>query len=314
MENNVPAPQVEKKKPGRPKKKVATAPIEVYGIIDKPVYSEDIVELVYGNPSLFKKLLQLYKQFDVSEIDMSFNKEGVDIFCMDHLKKSNIYTFIDGKCMNLYYCREPLHIRVTQDNLDSVLGTLGKTHYKITFRLKEDNFRSMMYIIVKDIEYNNDDTYDVPIVHKPDIQASLAPVLDNDTDYPLKFKISAKHLKFKINTIKKSSKHFIIQKVGNGPIQFTYNEAQKVGFTGVYNDQEKMDIKSTILHDDIFSVSVNISYVKPFSNSNIGEEVIIAADNEKKISFTTCLDKKDIGHACRIKIFTEIEDYRGART
>jgi hypothetical protein len=310
MDNTTAAQPAEKKKPGRPKKKVMTAPIEVHGIIDKPANTEDVMELVYCNPSLFKKLLQLYKQFDVSEVEMSFTKEGIDIFCTDHLKKSNIYTFIDGKCMNLYYCKEPVHICVTQENLDSILGTLGKNHYKITFLLKENNFRTTMYIVVKDIEYNNDDSYDVDIVYKPEAQQQARP-LDNDINYPIKFKVSAKHFKTRINTIKKSSPNFIIQKAGDGPIQFTFDKAQKVGFTGVYNDSDKIDLKSTISQDDIFSVSVNIGYIKPFSNSNIGEEVYIAADTNEKISFMTYLDKKDIGYACRIKIFTEITDYRG---
>jgi hypothetical protein len=45
-----------KKKPGRPKKKIANVPVEVHGIVDKPVNDEDLLELVYCNPTLFKKI------------------------------------------------------------------------------------------------------------------------------------------------------------------------------------------------------------------------------------------------------------------
>ncbi len=298
----------EKKRPGRPRKKAVTAPIEVHGVVERPVNDDDVMEMVYCNPSLFKKLLQLYKQFDVGELEMNFDKTCLKIYCKDHLKKSNIYTEIDGRCMNLYYCKMPIRIYVTRDSLERILGMMGKNHYKITFLLKE-NYKSMMYIVIKDIEVDSDDAYDVDVISRPDTAAWDA--RDDDSAYPIKFKLPSKHLKARINNIRKISPVIIVQKVGNGPIQLTFDKARNVNFTGVYKDSDKIDLKSTIADDDIFSVSVEIDYVKPFSNSNIGDDVLIAADKTERISFMTCLDKKDIGYACSVKIFTEIKDYRG---
>ncbi len=302
-------PVIEKKKPGRPRKKTLTAPIEVHGIVSEPVDKNDIMELVYCNPSLFKKLLQLYKQFDVGEIEMSFTHTGLTIQCKDHLKKSNICTIIDGRCMNLYYCKMPVRIYVTHEDLESILGVINKNHSKITFILRED-YRSLMYINIRDIEYSSDDWYDIDVVFKQNDEAAQS-AKDDDTDYPVKFKVTSKHLKNKINNIRKLSPFLIIQKVGSGPVQLTFDKAQKVNFTSIYNDPEKIELKSTIADDDVFSVSVNIDYIRPFSSSNIGDDVYVAADKLKKISFMTHLDKKDIGHACCVKIYTEIKDYRG---
>lgn len=307
---NVETP-VEKKGPGRPKKVVVNAPVEVHGIVDKPVNEEDLLELVYYNPTLFKKIMQLLKAFEVSEVEMNFDAAGTKITAKDHLGKSTLYITIDGRCMNLYYCKAPMRVTVKRESLEKVLGTLGKNHYKITFILKE-NYRSTMYLVIKDLEYNNDDTYEIDVVFKPE-DAARNEARDDDTNYPIKFKISSKHFKTKINNIQKLSPTFTIQKCGTEPLQLTFDKAQKVNWTGVYNDSEKIDLKSTLADDEIFNVSLYINYIKPFSNSNIGDDVYIAADKREKMSFMTLLDKKDIGWSCGIKIFTEVKDYRRGR-
>lgn len=297
------APAV-KKKPGRPKKKVAAAPIEVHGIVDQPANPEDLVELVYCNPILFKKILQMLKQFEVSEVEMIFDKQGLKISTKDHLCKSNIYTVVDGRCMNLYYCRQQLRVCVKRDNLERVLRTLGKNHHKFTLILKE-NYRSAMYIIIKNLEYNSESSYEIDMLHKPEL-ADPAMLADNDTDYPLKFKFTSKHFKATINNIRPLSHHLTIQKAGNDSLQLTFDRAQKVNWADVYPDSEKINLKSDVDENDIFTVSVNIDYIKPFSNSTIGEDVFIAVHQTSKISFMTQLDKNDLGYAAYVKIFTEI--------
>ncbi len=314
MENNIAhgTNDIGKKKPGRPKKKVVVTHIEIQGIVTAPVNQQDVVELVYCNPTLFKKLFQLYKAYEVSEIEMNFDHVGVKIITTDHFKNSTIYTMIEGKCMNLYYCKNPIRVCIKRDNLERVLSTLGKSHYKITIMLRE-NYRSTMYIITRDTEYNNDDMYEIDVIFKPDEQAPPT-INDDDTNYPIKFRISSKYFKTKINNIKKlSADVFTIQKCSNEPLQFTFDKTKKgIYWVGVYPDSDKMCLKSTINDDDIFNVSVAISNIQPFSNSNIGDELIIAAHKSEKMSFMTYLDKKDSGYACIVKIFTKINEYRGA--
>jgi hypothetical protein len=298
----------EKKKPGRPRKKLPAAPAIIHGIVDKPANKDDIIELVYCNPTIFKKFLQLYKQFKVSELEMMFDGAGLRIVAKDHLNKSTIYSVIDGKCMNLYYCGQPIRVCVKRDNLERVLGTLGKNHSKITFILKE-NYRSTMYVIVKDTEYNRDDSYELDVVFKPENTARDDRKIDVDKDYPIKLKLSSKHFKTLVNNVKRLSPVLTLQKSGEEPVQFTFAKAQRVNWIGVYNDSSRIDLKSNIQEGEIFSVSVNVEYIHPFSNSNIGDEVHVAAHQTEMLSLMTFLDKKDIGHSAFVKVFTEIKDY-----
>ena len=302
------APDVKnKKKPGRPKKKVVSMPVDVYGIVDKPVNADDVIELVYCNPTLFKKIFALQKAFAVSEIEMIFDPTGLKIITTDHLKKSTIYASIDGRCMNLYYCKGTIRICVKRDSIEKVLSCLTKNHYKITFLLKE-NYRSTLYLIVKESEYNSDTSYEIDVGHNP--QNAPIAAADDDTNYPIKFKLSSKYFKTTIGNIRKLSTTFTIQKTGNDPLQLTYDKAQGVNFGNVYSDTEKINLVCTLTPDDVFSVSVCIDYIKPFSNSTIGDDVYIAADKRDRMSFATQLDKKDNGWAATVKIYTDINNYQ----
>ena len=240
---------------------------------------------------------------------MRFDEKHLKITVVDHMKKSTTYVTIDGRCMNFYYCQKTLDVCINLDSLDKIIGSIGKTNNNITFILKQ-NYRSTLYIIIKDFEYNIDNTYEVEV----NCRAEEIPYITNDdTNYPIKFRTSSKHFKSLINNVHKLSDTFTIQKNGDSPLQFTFDKAHKVNWIGTYRDHEKISLQSKIVPGDIFSISFEIDYIKPFSNSTIGDIVVVAADKREKISFTTYLDPKPIGNeminTCEIKVFTEIKNY-----
>lgn len=305
---NDPAPQ--KKRPGRPRKEIVNIPVEMHGIVAEPSMPDSVIETVYCNPKLFKKVFNLYKSYEVSELIMSFNHEGIEIYGKDHQGKSDVYSTIDGSKLAWYYCREPIEVPVKRETLERIVSTLDKNHYKITF-LSKENWRSTLYVICKDYELDDDGNYEVEVINRPAINRNEA--RPDDTNYPVKFVLSSKHFKKKINDIKKFSPVFCIQKNGDEPLQFTFDNARKVNYNGVYKSSNKIKLQSQIAADDLFSVSVNIEYIKPFSNANIGENVYIAAHKYEKLSLMTFLDKKDDGYVCTIRVYTETKDYRRNR-
>ena len=84
---------------------------------------------------------------------------------------------------------------------------------------------------------------------------------------------------------------------------------KKISFSSKYKNSDKIKLKSTVDDDDIFSVSVNIDYIKPFANAAIGDNVTVRADKVKNISLSTDVDTKPNGFACNLKIFTEIRKH-----
>jgi len=296
------------RKPGRPKKQVNVAPVEIHGVVNDPVNPIDRLELVYCNPRMFRKISHLYKQFNASEIELIFDPTGLKIETKDHLDKSIIYTTIPGHCMNLYYCAARTRICVRRQSLEHVLNTINKNHRKITFLLHTESYRSSLYIIIKDNDYG-EDRYELDITHREDPPPNDAP--DDDTNYPVKFKLSASHFKQRITNLRKLSNTFMIQKCGNGPIQLTCGKSEKINFSGAYPvDCPQMELVSTLGEQEILSVGMTIDYIKPLTNSGIGDEIGIAVDRERKMSFTTMMDNiPGRGYACSIKIYTKIQEF-----
>lgn len=306
--NPQPAPQ--RKKPGRPRKTVNNIQVEVHGVSDKPANVGDTVELVYCQPNTFKKILTILKQYEVPEVELRFEAGGMRIVTKDHLGKSTIHVILDGKRMNLYYCKDKIRVCVKREDFERVIGSITKEHYKITFILNE-TYRSYLHIVLRDGKYNINETFDIEVVHKD--QPLTADDADDDANYPIKFVMDSKTLKTKLTSLRKLSTVWTIQKVGLEPLQFTYDGAKKINYNGVCGDAEKIKLESTVKQDETFTVSVLIDYIKPFTSASIGEDIYVAADMYEKLSLMTFLDKKDDGYACCVKVFTEIKDYRKIR-
>lgn len=311
---NISASAETKKKPGRPKKQPINIPIKLDGITRAPNDPDNYAEIVYYNPPMFKKILVMLKQYAVSEINMIFDPTGLTIKSQDHAKKSDIDIRIEGKYMHWYHCKDTYKVCIKRGSLEKILNNLVKEHYKIAFILK-DNYRSVIYMNTKDSTYNNDNTYEIEVSYHMDEQPPAR--INDDTNYPVKFEFTSKHFKSQIKAINDLSPMFTIQKNGLDPLQITFDKAQSVQWTGIYPDSSAIKLKSTVAADDIFCVDMIIDNIKPFSNSNIGDFVQIAASMTEKMSFTTCLDRVESPdnspeYACKIKIYTEIKDFRRA--
>ncbi len=299
-----PAP---KKRPGRPRKVTINTPSEFRGVITEPYDKTNLVELVYWNPRMFKKIYTIHKNYAVNEVKIIFEADRAMFVARDHLGKSRIVASIIGNNLNSYYCKEPISIWVKRNPLGEIFNTLDKNHCKITFALKDD-FRSRFYIYIHDLEYDSIDNYTVEVICKPgddDILAGCDPTIN----YPLKFKLGSKYFKRRVSDISKSSKTLTIQKNGEGPLQLTFEKekGKQIEYNGVYVNSGKISLNSSIPNDDILSVSVIVNYIKPFSNSNVGDEVELAIDRKEKLCLTTWLDKSSGGYAVEIKVFTEIK-------
>jgi len=296
-----PQTQGEKRGPGRPKNQKTSPHQTIHGIVGRPIIESDIVELVYCNPLIFKRLLQLLKYYQVSEIHMLFGHDGLQIQAIDHTKKSTTYITILGQFMNWYYCKAPVRICVSLQSIDRIFSIINKTHYKITFVLKE-NYRSTMYIILKETEYNSDDSYEIDVIFsRENLEVKLS-----DDDYPLKFNFKSKYFKSKILSIGNISPFFTIQKCADRPLQFKFDKSNQINWTNLYSDQTKLKMVNKLEPDDIFNVSVFVNHIKPIAKCSCGEEIQIAVDKIRPISFTMFVDKRGPESAAFIvKIFTE---------
>jgi len=310
MDQKAPEPAVKvARRPGRPpKKRPDVAVVDVIGILDQPRNPDAVMEMAYCNPIIFKKLFALFKSYEVADVEFIFAPTTIRIITKDHYNKATIYATIDGAKMNCYYCRDTYHICIKRDMIEKVLGNIDKDQIKVGFSLKERTYRSVIFITVRDCQYDKINAYEVETAFKPNIEGAEPEMID-DSDYSVRFTLESKHFKSEITKISKMSSVLTFRKEGAGPLQFIFDEAKKINYQGTYNDSSKIKMESNIGADDILNTSVMIDYIKPFSNAAIGDEVIIAADTMRKLSLTTFLDKKGADWVCSVKVFVEIKTY-----
>ncbi len=294
-----------KKRPGRPRKEREIASLDIKGILAAPINAEDAIELVYHDPALFSKMLKLYKNYEVKDVEMKFDSNGIKMNAVDHLGKSKIYIVIDGACMDAYYCAAPIRICVKRTNLEHAIGHIGKNHNKITLISKRDDNKTL-YLIIRGSEYENDSQYEIEV--SPKVDEVAGDFVDDDSQYPIKFNFTLAHFKTKIAQAEKMGKTLTIEKAGNGHLQLTGDNGpgKQVQWSEIYSRPDKINLQSTIAEDDILRANVIIEYIQPFAKSSIGDHVHICAHKTEKISLAASTNASDRGWACTVKVFTDL--------
>jgi len=313
-------PQGTKKKPGRPRKRVPVVPVERHGIAIDPTVDENIMEFVYENPKLFKKIFTLYKSYVVGEVLIEFRADSMRFISHDHTKKVHIFADFDCHMLNHYYCAKPevagqlpLRVSVKAESLSKTFKNLDKVPCKITFILKRDEYRNILHVVIKDGEMDDEQNYEIELIDQ--VKVTIRPEDFDDRRYPLKFTIPTKNFKKKITDIYNVSPALTIQKRGDAPLEFTYDVPKKVSLVSVYKNHDQIRLQSTVDSNDILSASIMLELLKPFSNSNMGEQVAVSVDKFLPTSFTSELDLKKTNnpdgtiaerHVCTIRVFIEV--------
>jgi len=307
-----------KKRPGRPRKKVVAAPVEIKGIVNQPSEQSHLVEMVYQNPAIIKKIFNVLRGYNCDDVVIDFDANTMKILAKSHDNKTTIFPSFNCKLLNHYYCKEPKRICVKRSRLSDLFKSLDKFPCKVTWLLKEEFQKSVLYVIIRNLVLNNEKQHEVELTEKFN---NDAPGPIDDARYPLKFTLPSKDFKQEIADIMLVSESLTIQKRSEDPLEITYELPKEVSTVNVFRDQNTIALQSDIEPGDVVAASIMITYIKAFSNANLGTHVRIAVDKFQPMSFTTDLDKKKIdhpdgtttdGYICTLKVFVEINGI-GAR-
>lgn len=302
-----------RKRPGRPRKKNSNIPLKVSGISETPLCPDNVMELTYENPKLFKKIFSLLKGYNVNEAIMIFNPTELKIYAQDHPGKSYIYPTVYGNMMNHYYCKETYQVPVKRDDIERIVRPFDKNHIRISLLLREDDNRSKLHMIVKDDEMDKENHITIDIKKKT---IDTNTFNHDESQYPLHFTLSTKHFKREIADIHTKSDTITINKNGSDPLSMSYEG--KTNCDGSYVNSDKIQLHSSISNEDMLAVNIKISQIKPFSNAAIGDNVKLYVDKFKPLCLITEIDKRKLdlpnghtkdGYACTIKTFTELKQF-----
>ena len=189
-------PVVEKKKPGRPRKKPLKKPLKRTGISKTPINKENCVELIYGMPSIFKRIFTLFKAMAVKEICISFEEKEINITTIDHLKKSHIKVVIHCDKINHYYCDTPIKSYINPKNMEKIIQVLDKNYISVTLFLKTRTNRSVLNVVFNN-DIKIDEVREIDLIQSSTVSYNTT---FDSTNYPIKFVLPGKYFKNSLTT------------------------------------------------------------------------------------------------------------------
>lgn len=289
-----------RKRPGRPRKKPIKKPMVRKGISVTPLNSTNCIELIYDDPLTFKKICNLFKSSKSKTIMFKFVKDCLQIYAMDHGEKSNIQTMIHGEKVNHYYCNEELTLYIKPDNLWNVMSVLDKNYNSMAIIIESSTKRSKVTMVYK----NSIGIDEVRVIDQIRPTNKISTEISFDvSEYPISFELPSKYFKKLMNDYTGSGSNvWTIEKVGNSNLSFAHtNYDNTVKGRHIIKEESKIKLVSKVAEGDIFSSSIYVDYVKPFSNSLLSEYIQIHADSKKNIIFKLDIDNKTI----QVKINTK---------
>jgi hypothetical protein len=294
-----------KKRPGRPRKTPIRQPQPKKGVVSTPSDTRMFMEFLYDKPLVFKKIWQFFKLMAVSKIHMTFTKEYILIWCIDHYKKSKIQIKINCKDVTHYYCENELDINLSNKNPELIMTTIDRTYNSILMLSTKNNVQNDIQIILKN-DMEIDELHRIILLGDNEILDYGS--LFNDEDYTIKFKLPGKYFKKMITDIRTFSDIITIKQDSCAdPLMFEYIKTDKhIKSLNTAQKSENINLVSKLKDDETFRMSFTIDYVKPISSALLADQIEIFADEDKPLMFVIKMDNNTI----EMRILTEIIDNR----
>ena len=249
-------------------------------------------------PLCLKKFFTLFKAMSVKEICMAFDEKSINIYAVDHLKKSYIKVLINCDKINHYYCEGSINIYLNPKNMENIIQILDKNYITIAFMLEKISKRSTLHIIYKN-DMKIDEHREIDLIQSTNISYDID---YTDINYPIKFVLPSKYFKKFIGDTSTFSNTLVISKVGNHPLTFIHTSRDRtIKSKHIVQSPESVKLVSLVSDDEIFSSSIQIDYIKPLSSSMISEFISISLDIHKNMIFKMEIDNKTIEIAVNIE-------------
>jgi len=294
-----------RKGPGRPRKKPMKEPIPKKGIATEPTDPDDIIELLYSMPIIFKKLIIFFKSLAASQIQIIFRHHEIIMYSVDHKCRSRMRVRIDATKLNHYYCHHTVDIGISCKDLELILNSVDKDYTSIILLLTVCNEQKSITMILEN-EMQIDEIHTIGLTGQYNHMENEEEFIDED--FTIKFKYPAKYFRKTISYIKTISNRIsITQEEFNAPLEIGYRSInKKVRSRHTAKNAKNICLHSKLLSGDSFRVDVKVDYIKPISSSQIADEIWILVDENKNFMTKATIDNGTI----EIKTLTEIIDNR----
>lgn len=284
---------IKRRGPGRPPSKPPAPSLDKKGVVNSPKDTNNKLEFVYSDPSIFKSLFVYFKNIKAREIHLRCSPEGLTFFARDHSKTSRIFATIPGEHVNWYYCQSTFWLGINRDNIEKIFSSIDKTFFKIVLIQTYDDPNSLI-IIFKDSEIDKECNYKIVLssYSEDDDLYDAENVLKND-NFLIEFTLTAKQFKKTINDASNYSETITFEKISDNPLQLTYAKSNII-YNEVYRSNDKILLKSNVPLNSTFRATIKINNIKSLASSMVTDEIRILCRTDEDILFRSAIDTKSL--------------------
>ncbi len=293
-----------KRGPGRPKK-VPKKELPFRGILEEPRNKAHVVEFLYGEPGVFKRMWQFFKLMSADKIQFLFTPDDIFVWGIDHHRKSKLLVTINPNNLNEYYCASPVEICLSDKNLEAIMNKIDKTQESIKILVPKSDLTicSVSFILTNNLDIATRDIVDVG--------ADKINMFDekefDDGGYTIAFTLPGKYFKKMITDVKSiSNKLMIKQDSPDSPLVFEHvGRGNSVATEITFNDSRVINFSSKLQNDESFCISLVVDYIKPIGSALANSAICISVDEDKP--FLSIIKLNEI---FEVRVLTEIIDAR----
>jgi hypothetical protein len=314
----------EKKRPGRPRKYAPRPSKDRLGVVLEPTNADssenivNVMELMYDNPSMFKRVFAALNAMGVETLRVRFEEEGVKMVAEDHMKVNKIFIRIFGSRITRYYCKQAYEVGLDVNLYYKVFSTITQEYHDVFFSANRARQRSRMQIAFAIGGSKKSSVFALDVSEVPRYDWEIEGRLAEEDTYPIRFCLDTREFKKQVADGKTMTEVLRFEKKGNGPMRICYDVKGKRG-RHYYNfvDQEEICLKSDIGPDDFVSTSMRVEYLKPLSTAMVADKIWLAVADMKDLISTFYLDPDMDGssprpdsHKCEIKVITKMSEVK----
>jgi len=280
-----------KKRAGRPPRNQDTSDdVAILGIVDRPGDDSHLVELFITRPTIFKKLLSLYNDYDANEILLIFTADRLIMRSYKEESKVLIETSIEGSKCNRYYCGKELSLYIQCESILRLNSYIEPEYdYEFEMAVKPNRNKKMLVMYI-----NNKSTKQQECIEslemKPQNKLFGPSFNDIERSWPIAFEGISKSFKRKFSGLIRnytSNVRFI-----NEPAAGTVNIFAQ---TPQLNDRYELNTTALVTDDNANAQEiityVDIKSMKLYLKNAVDEHTQFFINGNKLVCLSSCLGR-----------------------
>ena len=297
MENKTKTIEVQKRKPGRPPK-INNTYMNQNQWFDKypkllniPENKYCMIEFVHVNPNIFKNINTFISNCNSLDLMFVFDIKSVSIFIINHYQNMISKILISFNSIYKYYCPKKTILTIKYTNrINDIFKSINK--HTALLKMEIDQSGSISITLCESNEHNISSGIQYTIVDQDKYEELMNNTIStiNKKLYKLDFQISSKDLKKMFTPSDFKNKNQIIIEYSESVFKFKFSPNDQISLTKETSFNKNRINKYNITNDEIFSITVPASLLKPFINNTLGNLVFYFNDNFEIVIIIDSMD------------------------